>query len=182
MSKLAKKPLVIPNGVTVSINNGICVVSGKKASLNVKYNPDVVEIKSDGKSVNVVKKSESKEAVSCAGTIFRTIKTSITGVSSENGFVFNIDLKGVGYKAVVAGNLLTLTLGYSHNIIVEIPEGIKASVEKNTRLIISGHNKVKTMDFIRFLQKIRKKNVYKGAGMHLEGEFTLTKEVKKSKK
>jgi len=182
MSKLAKKPLAIPAGVSLALNGDFCVVTGKKASLTLPIRNDLVDVAITKDSVQVTKKTEEKAAIAYAGTIFRTLKTTITGLSTETGFVFNLDLKGVGYKAVVAGSYVTLTLGYSHNIVVEIPEGVKAAVEKNTRLIISGHNKVQVMDFIRFIQKIRRKNVYKGAGVHLEGEFTLRKEVKKSKK
>ena len=182
MSKLAKKPLAIPAGVSLAMDGDFCIVTGKKASVKLPIRNDLVDIALTKDSLQVTKKTEEKDSISYAGTIFRTLKTTITGLSTDAGFVFNLDLKGVGYKAVVSGNLLTLTLGYSHNILVEIPEGIKAVVEKNTRLIISGHNKVHVMDFIRFVQKIRKKNVYKGAGVHLEGEFTLRKEVKKSKK
>jgi large subunit ribosomal protein L6 len=181
MSKLAKKPLQIPSDVKVSINNGICLISNKKDSINLKYNTSLVEIKIDGNLISVLKKNESKDSISQTGTIFRTIQTSLVGLSPI-GFTFNVTLKGVGYKATLSGSTLFLTLGYSHNIALEVPKTINLTVEKNITLIVKSYSKSEAMDFVRSVQRLRTYNVYKGSGVLLEKEWRVVKEMKKSKK
>ena len=183
MSKLAKKPIELPTAVSASVSNGVITISNKKnEKTTLKIPESFVSVSIDGSKLTVTKVNESKESSSCAGTIYRTIVTMVKGLSADNGHTINIDLKGVGYKAVVSGKYVTFTLGYSHSVVVEIWEGIKVTVEKNTKVSISGFDKVKLMDFVRFIQKSRKKNPYKGTGIHAEGEYVRKKEVKKSKK
>jgi len=181
MSKLAKKPLQIPDGINVILKDGVCTMSNGKNSIELKYNYSILDIELKDKMISVTKKNSSKDATSQSGTIFRTIKSSITGLLPA-GFSFNVNLKGVGYKAVINGNLLFLTLGYSHNIALEIPQDVSVKVEKNTALIIQSYTKGKAMDFIKSIQRLRSYNVYKGSGVLLENEWRVTKEMKKSKK
>jgi large subunit ribosomal protein L6 len=182
MSKLAKKPVAIPAAVKAVYADGAISFSTSAGAVSLPIRADLVDVDLQKDSVKITKKNESKDANAYSGTIARSISTIIKGFANPAGHVVNLDLKGVGYKAVVAGNLVTFTLGFSHNIVVEIPEGIKVAVEKNTRVTVNSINKTKLMDFVKFIQGLRKKNVYKGTGMHIEGEFILRKEVKKAKK
>jgi large subunit ribosomal protein L6 len=182
MSKLAKKPVAIPAAVKASYTNGSITFSSASGSISLPIRSELVDVDLKTDSVKITKKDESKDANAYSGTIARSISTIIKGFTSPAGHSVNLDLKGVGYKAIVTGDLVTFTLGFSHNIAVEIPEGVKVSVEKNTKITVSCLNKIVLMDFVKFIQGLRKKNVYKGTGMHIEGEFVLRKEVKKAKK
>ncbi len=185
MSKLAKRPFAIPKELEVkTVSDGKLSISNKSHEIILPFESELISVSVDNtkKEVLFSKKDETKQSISYVGTIARIFQTHIKSLQQKNGCTVNLVIKGVGYKAVVSGNLLILTLGYSHNIAVEIPDGIKITVDKNVNVAVSAFDKQYLMNFVKSLQKLRKKNPYKGTGIHIDGEFVLRKEVKKSKK
>jgi large subunit ribosomal protein L6 len=183
MSKLTRKPLVLDPKLKASFADGVFVMSNGKASLSLAIK-DSVKVEINGTSVSVSPSDETKFAKSYSGTIYRTLMSYSAGLSNPKGHSVFLTMQGVGYKAVLSSDAktLTLTLGYSHNIAVEIPAGIEVSVEKNTQITFSGFDKVVLMDFARFVRKLRRPNVYNGSGVYVKDAPIRRKEGKKAKK
>lgn len=185
MSRAGKNPVEIKNGVSIKIEGTYLVVNGPKGTLKVALNTKnagLVDIKIEEKSVLVVPKdAEDKESRTMWGTMARNIKNAIEGVST--GFAKTIVMKGVGYKAAVKGNDLVLIAGYSHDVIVPIPNGIKVEVFPTEAglvpFTISGTDKNLVGQFADKVCKVRPVEPYKGKGIYYKGQKVRRKEGKK---
>lgn len=171
MSRIGKIPVSIPDKVEVTIVNGLVVVKGAKGSLTHKLNNNVI-VAIEGKVVTVKPKDESAEARSQWGTARTIVGNMITGVSV--GFVKSLEFNGVGYKASVNGNILNLSLGYSHTIDFSLPEGITAKVVKN-QIDIEGSNKELVGQVAAKVRSFRKPEPYKGKGVKYLSEKIIRK-------
>jgi len=176
MSRIGKKPIEIPQGVTVEMADNRIVVSGAKGKLEMTIVYDVkVEIK-DGMIV-VEKNNSSKRAQAMWGTTNRLITNMIEGVS--NGFSKALELNGVGFRMEVQGKKLKMALGFSHPVEVEVPEGIEVKVENNV-MTISGIDKQKVGQFAAEIRSLKPVEPYKGKGFKYVGEIVRRKEGKKA--
>ncbi len=176
MSRIGKKPVTIPEGVTVQKEDEILKVKGPKGELSFSVSFDVnVEVK-DGEVV-VEKKGRTKLAASMWGTTRAMIQNMITGVTE--GFKKELELQGVGYKMEVQGKKLVLNLGYSHPIEMEIPKGLSVNVEKEI-LTVEGIDKQMVGEFAAVVRLKRKVEPYKGKGFRYVGEEVIRKEGKKA--
>lgn len=177
MSRIGKRVLVIPEGVTVEVNNSDILVSGKLGSLELTVKPGI-NVTVEDKNVTVTRDNDSKELRSLHGTINANIKNMIEGVST--GFKKELEINGVGYKFQVAGNTLTISAGYSHPVKMEAPKGITLESPSQTELNISGFDKQTVGEFAAQVRKVRGPEPYKGKGIKYKGEFIRRKEGKKA--
>jgi large subunit ribosomal protein L6 len=171
MSRIGKVPVNIPDKVEVRIENGLVVVKGAKGSLTHQLNSNVV-VKIEGKSILVSPKDESADARSQWGTARTLLNNMVTGVSV--GFVKSLEFNGVGYKAAVNGNVLNLSLGYSHTIDFPLPLGISAKVNKN-QIDIEGSNKELVGQVAAKVRSFREPEPYKGKGVKYLDEKIIRK-------
>ena len=178
MSRIGKYPVIIPNGVTVTVENNVVTAKGKLGELSFVFDDSHVATKLEDNKVVVTPLSDSKEARTLWGTTRAQINSLVKGVSE--GFKKELELVGVGYKARVEGsNKLVLSLGFSHDVPVEAPKGIKVACPSATQITISGADKQLVGQFASEIRKFRKPEPYKGKGVKYEGEYIRRKEGKK---
>jgi large subunit ribosomal protein L6 len=178
MSRVGKKPIEIPAGVTVTVDKGFVTVTGPKGELTRQFNPEI-EVKVEENVINVARPSDAKEHRALHGTTRAIIANMIEGVSQ--GFVRNLELIGVGYRAQKQGNKLVLNVGYSHPVEIEPEEGLEVEVPSNTKITIRGTDKQRVGELAANIRKTRPPEPYKGKGIRYEGEFVRRKEGKTGK-
>ncbi len=181
MSRLGKKPIKIPEGVSAKFENDILVVKGPLGEESRKFRDDIVISISDGEiklEPNKEKKFRHIKAMSALwGTYASHIRNMIGGVTE--GFSKTLVIEGIGFRASKEGNNLTLSLGFSHPVKLLIPEGIDLKVEKNT-VIISGSGKEKVGSFSGKIRALKPPEPYKGKGIRYQGEYVRHKAGKKA--
>ncbi len=176
MSRVGKKPIDLPDGTVVSIvENGI-TIKGAKGELNAIF-PESVKLEKELDKVKVTPLNESKNAKASWGMARTIISNMITGVSK--GFSRVLEINGVGYRASIEGDILTLQLGYSHDIKLAIPGDLEVKCSKPTEILVSGIDKQKVGQFASEIRKLRKPEPYKGKGIKYQEEFIRRKEGKK---
>tara|TARA_B100001989_G_scaffold23826_1_gene14331 strand:+ start:1296 stop:1829 length:534 start_codon:yes stop_codon:yes gene_type:complete len=176
MSRVGKKLIDLPEGIDISIvHNGI-TIKGSKGELNANF-PNTVKLEKEKDKVRVVPLNESKSAKASWGMARTIINNMVTGVSK--GFSKVLEINGVGYRASIEENILTLQLGYSHDIKLAIPEDLEVKCSKPTEIIVSGIDKQKVGQFASEIRKLRKPEPYKGKGIKYQEELIRRKEGKK---
>ena len=177
MSRKANKPIAIPDGVTVSVADAVVTVQGPKGELQQPIHPLVtVEVKDEGVVVSVAK-PEDKTERSLWGTHGAHVANMIQGVTE--GFSKVLEINGVGYQFDLQGKKLTIKAGYSHPVIMEVPEGVDASQEKNV-LTFTSIDKQKVGHFAAQVRKVRKPEPYKGKGIKYQEEVIIRKQGKQA--
>ena len=177
MSRVGKYPVIVPDGVNVTVESNNVLVKGKNGELSCHFDADHVDVKLDGNKVTVSPKSETKEARALWGTTRANINTLVKGVSE--GFTKELELIGVGYKARVEGTKLILSLGFSHDVTVETPKGLKITCASPTQISIFGADKQLVGQTASEIRNWRKPEPYKGKGVKYVGEYVRRKEGKK---
>ena len=176
MSRVGLNPVSIPEGVTVSVKGSNINIKGPKGELNQKFDPDF-KIKIEENTLTISRPSEQKRHKSLHGLYRALIFNAVHGVSE--GYELNLELVGVGYKASNQGNLLNLTLGYSHNIYFQVPEEIKVSTEtvkgKPPVINLNGIDKQLIGQIAAKLKSLRPVEPYKGKGVKFVGEYVRRK-------
>jgi len=176
MSRIGKRPVAVPNGVTATIDGQSVSAKGPKGALSVILNDEVsVEMTDDGIQVNP--RDKSKDARSKWGLSRTLVSNIITGVN--DGYTRRLEIQGVGYRAQVQGNKLQLALGFSHDVNYPIPEGIKIECPKPTEIVVSGIDKQRVGQVAAEIRRYRPPEPYKGKGVRYEGEYIFRKEGKK---
>ncbi len=176
MSRIGKKPVVIPAGVTAKLEGQTIAVKGAKGELTFTA-PDEVSVSIDGGAVHVQPHSEDKRARAMWGTARARIANLVGGVT--HGFERKLEINGVGYKAAIAGKNLQLSLGYSHDIQYPIPTGVTITTPKPTEITIAGIDKRQVGQIAAEIRAFRGPEPYKGKGVKYAGEFIFRKEGKK---
>lgn len=176
MSRVGKNEIQLPAGVNMSQAGSVISLSGKTGAKDYSI-PDCILFEKTDTGFKVSPKDSSQKARSLWGTTQRNLANIVKGF--DKGFTLNVELVGVGYRAAVAGNKLTLQLGYSHDINYEIPHGIIIKCEKPTSIAISGFDKQLVGAVGSHLRQYRKPEPYKGKGVIRETEFIIRKEGKK---
>jgi len=172
MSRIGKIPVKVPAGVKVTFQNDEMFVEGPKGKLKQKYHP-VITFENKGSEVVVGRKEENKQAKSFHGLYRNLLNNMVTGVSS--GFSKSLIVNGVGYKAEVQGKLISMSLGYSNDIYVAIPEGLAAVVDQGGKITVSGIDKHSVGEFAAQIRKLRGPEPYKGKGIRYENEIIKRK-------
>ncbi|MBT9315339.1 50S ribosomal protein L6 [Leptothoe spongobia] len=178
MSRIGKKPVPVPSGVTVSIDAQSVVVKGPKGELS-RILPREVDIAQEGEHIVVTRQDDSRTARARHGLSRTLIANMVEGVSK--GFEKRLEIKGVGYRAAVKGKMLTMNLGYSHPVEFEPPAGIDFKVESNTNVIISGIDKELVGTIAAKVRDARPPEPYKGKGVRYLGEMVRRKAGKAGK-
>ncbi len=178
MSRVGKYPVVIPAGVEVKIENNKVIVKGKNGELSFTFDDSHVSTKLEENKVVVTPLSQSQQARALWGTTRAQINSIVKGVSE--GFTKQLELIGVGYKARMEGSKkLVLSLGFSHDVIYEAPEGIKITCVSPTQLTVFGANKQLVGQVADKIREYRKPEPYKGKGVRYTNEYVRRKEGKK---
>ncbi|AEI14166.1 ribosomal protein L6 [Flexistipes sinusarabici DSM 4947] len=178
MSRIGKKPIEIPNGVKVSVKDNVVAVEGPKGKLSERIHP-LVDVNLDDSNISVSINDESKKSRSLYGLSRTLINNMIIGVSE--GFQRTLLIEGVGYRVALKGKSLDFSLGYSHPIVVDPPEGIEFAVEGNQKLIVKGVSKQQVGQVAADIRKLRKPEPYKGKGVRYEDERIIRKAGKSGK-
>ena len=176
MSRIGKKPVAIPGGVTATINDGVLAVKGPKGQLSMPLSSEVSYAVEDG-SISVQPANDSKRARSFWGMQRTLVQNLIVGVT--DGYTKVLEITGVGYRANAQGKTLKLQLGYSHDVDFAVPEGIEIKTPDNTTVEITGIDKQKVGQVAAEIRRWRKPEPYKGKGIKYRGEFIFRKEGKK---
>ena len=176
MSRIGKKPVAIPSGVTATIDKGVLSVKGPKGTLALPL-ADLVTYSVDDGGVSVQPANQSKAARAHWGMQRTLVQNLVTGVTE--GFTKVLEITGVGYRANAQGKLLKLQLGYSHDVDIAVPEGLEVKTPDNTTVEISGIDKQKVGQLAAEIRRWRKPEPYKGKGIKYRGEYIFRKEGKK---
>ncbi|CAN2535641.1 MAG TPA: 50S ribosomal protein L6 [Methylosinus sp.] len=176
MSRIGKKPVIVPAGVTATVDGQLVQVKGAKGELQFRV-PDDVAVTQDGNSIKVDPRSTSKRARALWGTSRAQVNNLVVGVTA--GFEKKLEINGVGYRAAVAGKNLQLALGYSHDVSYPIPAGIAIVTPKPTEITITGIDKRQVGQVAAEIRSLRGPEPYKGKGVKYAGEFIFRKEGKK---
>jgi large subunit ribosomal protein L6 len=178
MSRIGRKPIVVPSGVKVDVSGRTVTVTGPKGTLKRDL-PGAIVVAVSGDSVNVTRPSDSKTDRSLHGLCRTLVANMVEGVST--GFRKNLEINGVGYRAAKSGNKLTLALGYSHPIEIIPPAGISFEVDGQTKVSVIGYDKEAVGQIAAEIRSLRKPEPYKGKGIKYEGETVRRKAGKAGK-
>jgi large subunit ribosomal protein L6 len=176
MSRVGKYPVTVPAGVSVTLNGDELVAKGKLGELKLNISTHI-DAKIEGNLISVSPKSEEKFARAMWGTTRALLNNMVKGVSE--GFSRRLEINGVGYRADVQGKKLTLKLGYSHDVVYDIPADVNIVAEKPTLLVVSGADRQKVGQVAAEIRSYRGPEPYKGKGIKYEDETLVRKEGKK---
>jgi len=176
MSRIGKRPVVVPSGITANVEGQTVKIKGPKGALQVVLHDDI-SVKLDGGQIKVDPRSETKRARSQWGTSRTLIANLIAGVTK--GFEQRLEINGVGYRASVQGKNLQIALGYSHDIVYPIPEGITIATPRPVEIVITGSDRQKVGQVAAEIRDYRPPEPYKGKGIKYAGERIFRKEGKK---
>jgi large subunit ribosomal protein L6 len=176
MSRIGKKAVPVPSGVTASVEGQTVKMKGPKGALQYVV-PDEIVVKLDNGAIKVDPRSDTKRALSMWGTSRTLVANLIAGVTK--GFENKLEITGVGYRASIQGKNLQIALGYSHDVIYPIPEGIAIATPKPTEIVITGIDKQKVGQVAAEIRGFRPPEPYKGKGVKYAGEYIFRKEGKK---
>jgi large subunit ribosomal protein L6 len=176
MSRVGKSPIPVPKGAEIQILGSMITVKGPLGTLTHQLHP-LVSLKQDEGSLQVSCNDESRESNALSGTTRALVNNMVTGVTK--GFERKLNLVGVGYRAQSQGESLKLQLGYSHDVIYQLPAGVKAETPTQTEIIIKGANKQQVGQVAAEVRAYRSPEPYKGKGVRYSDEVVLIKETKK---
>jgi large subunit ribosomal protein L6 len=176
MSRIGKKPVELPSGVTASVSGQTVEVKGPKGTRSFKATDDVT-ISVEGNVITVEPRGKSKRARQQWGMSRTMVANLAVGVSE--GFKKELELSGVGYRAQMQGNVLKLALGYSHDVNFEVPEGVTVTSAKPTEILVEGIDEQLVGQVAANIRAWRKPEPYKGKGIKYKGEYIFRKEGKK---
>ena len=176
MSRIGKKPIAVPSGVTAAVEGQTVKVKGPKGALQAAVHDDVV-VKLEGGRIKLDPRAETKRARAQWGTSRTLVANLISGVTK--GFERRLEISGVGYRAAVQGKNLQIALGYSHDVIYPIPEGITIATPRPVEIVISGSDRQKVGQVAAEIREYRPPEPYKGKGIKYSDERIFRKEGKK---
>ena len=176
MSRVAKAPVELPSGVEFKQEGSLVTLKGAKGTLELELNNEV-ELKQEENTLSVAPRSGSRFSTAIAGTMRALLANMATGVSE--GFERKLELVGVGYRAQAQGNKLNLTLGFSHPVVHEVPEGITVETPSQTEIVVRGADEQKVGQTAAEIRAYRPPEPYKGKGVRYADERVVMKEAKK---
>ena len=176
MSRVANSPVELPKGVEVTLGGAEISIKGSKGTLAMSINPQV-EIKQEDNVRTFAARNGDQFARAMSGTTRALVSNMVTGVSE--GFEKKLELVGVGYRAQVQGKSINLTLGFSHPVVYELPEGVSAETPSQTEVLLKSSDKQKLGQAAAEIRAFRPPEPYKGKGVRITGEYVRRKEAKK---
>ena len=175
MSRIGNRKIEVPEGVTVKVENDIVIVTGPKGSLSQKMLKGI-SLEQEGNTITLTRVNDAAKAMH--GTMNALLHNMILGVTK--GYEKGLEIIGVGYRFNVAGNKLTINAGYSHPVVMDVPEGLTVEAPSNTEIVVKGIDKVLVGEFAANVRKVRKPEPYKGKGIRYKDEHIQRKEGKKA--
>lgn len=179
MSRIGKRILQVPNQTEIIIANSEATIKGKLGTLSLTYSP-LISLHLENNQLQTKRANEQKHTKQLHGTTNSLLQNMIIGVNE--GFKKGLEIKGVGYRASLQGQKLTLNVGYSHPVVIEIPSDLKLTLIKPTEIEISGIDKQKVGELAATIRKVRKPSVYSGKGIMYKNEAIRRKEGKAASK
>jgi len=179
MSRIGRKPIAVPSGVDVTLDNAVITVKGPKGSLTRELHKDM-KVTIENNEITVVRPSDNKLHRSLHGTTRSVVSNMVSGVTE--GFSKSLELVGVGYRASKSGDKIVLNVGYSHPVEISPEAGIEFEVPANTKIIVKGIDKERVGAYAAKIRSVREPEPYKGKGIKYEGERIIRKEGKAGKK
>ncbi|MDO3412952.1 50S ribosomal protein L6 [Saccharibacillus sp. CPCC 101409] len=179
MSRIGRKPIEVPSGVEVSVNDTQITVKGPKGTLSRALHRDM-KVTVEGSTITVERPSDNKTHRSLHGTTRSVVNNMVSGVTE--GFSKSLELVGVGYRASKSGDKIVLNVGYSHPVEITPEAGIEFEVPSNTKIIVRGIDKERVGAYAAQIRSVREPEPYKGKGIKYEGERIIRKEGKAGKK
>lgn len=176
MSRIAKEPVELPQGVEFKLDGNVVTIKGSKGALSLQLNSEV-ELSQEEGVVLVAPRSGSRFATAVAGTTRSLLANMVQGVTE--GFERKLELVGVGYRAQAQGNKLNLTLGFSHPVVYEAPDGVSVETPSQTEVIVKGTDKQQVGQVAAEIRRFRPPEPYKGKGVRYADERVVIKEAKK---
>ena len=177
MSRIGKKPIPVPTGVTVTVEPEVVRVAGPRGDLAERKNR-AIDVRQDGDELLVTRPTDRSEHRALHGLTRSLVANMVEGVTS--GFTKTLEIQGVGYRAQLKGRDLELALGYSHPVPIKAPEGIEFEVPQPTRVIIKGNSKQQVGEIAAIIRKQRPPEPYKGKGIRYQGEYVARKVGKRA--
>ena len=178
MSRIGKKPIEIPAGVDVQIDGTLITVKGPKGTLSRNVHPNMI-VEKDGNTINVSRPNDDKMNRSLHGLTRTLINNMVVG--TNEGYKKELEVNGVGYRCEVKGNVLTLKIGYSHDVVMTAPEGVTIEVPNPNKVVVSGPDKQVVGQFAANIREKRPPEPYKGKGIKYVDEYIRRKEGKAGK-
>lgn len=175
MSRIGNRKIEVPEGVIVKVENDIVTVTGPKGSLSQKMLRGI-SLEQEGNTITLTRVNDAAKAMH--GTMNALLHNMILGVTK--GYEKGLEIIGVGYRFNVAGNKLTINAGYSHPVVMDVPEGLTVEAPSNTEIVVKGIDKVLVGEFAANVRKVRKPEPYKGKGIRYKDEHIQRKEGKKA--
>ncbi|MNE40697.1 50S ribosomal protein L6 [compost metagenome] len=179
MSRIGRKPIAVPSGVDVTLDNTVITVKGPKGTLTRELHKDM-KVTVENNEITVVRPSDNKLHRSLHGTTRSVVNNMVSGVTE--GFSKSLELVGVGYRASKSGDKIVLNVGYSHPVEITPEAGIEFEVPANTKIIVRGIDKERVGAYAAKIRSVREPEPYKGKGIKYEGERIIRKEGKAGKK
>ncbi len=176
MSRVAKAPVELPQGVEFRQEGNVVTLKGSNGSLSLELNSEV-ELKQEDNKLKLAPRSGSRFSTAIAGTMRSLLANMVEGVTK--GFERKLELVGVGYRAQAQGNTLNLTLGFSHPVVYEMPEGVSVETPSQTEIVVKGTDKQKVGQAAAEIRRFRPPEPYKGKGVRYSDERVQLKEAKK---
>lgn len=176
MSRIAKNPIEVPNGVRIVLSEHMISVSGSRGTLEMDLSPEV-EVRQTDALLTFAARTKSKFSNAMSGTTRALIYNMVVGVTQ--GFEKRIELIGVGYRVQIQGDTINLSLGFSHPVLYQLPEGVTAETLSQTELVLRSSNKQKLGQVAAEIRSFRPPEPYKGKGVRVDGERIRRKEAKK---
>jgi large subunit ribosomal protein L6 len=176
MSRLGKQPVILPAGVTATLEKGVFTMKGPKGSISRQFTEDVT-VTVSGNEITLAPGRDSDFARALWGTYAAHIHNMLLGVTE--GFTKKLEIEGVGYRAEIKGSSIALSVGFSHQVLLPIPDGVTAVVEKNV-ITVSGIDKDVVGQFAANIRATKKPEPYKGKGIRYQGEYILRKQGKRA--
>ena len=177
MSRIGKRNLVIPAGVTIENNNNVVTVKGPKGELSLELSKNIT-VTVEENILKVERSSEDLKTKAMHGTTNALLKNYMQGVTE--GYTKGLEIIGVGYRFNVKGTTLVINAGYSHPVELEVPAGLTVEQVSNTEIKVSGIDKIKVGEFAANIRKVRQPEPYKGKGIRYKDEYVRRKEGKKA--
>ena len=179
MSRIRRKPITVPSGVDITLDNTVITVKGPKGTLTRELHKDM-KVTVENNEITVVRPSDNKTHRSLHGTTRSVVSNMVSGVTE--GFAKSLELVGVGYRASKSGDKIVLNVGYSHPVEITPEAGIEFEVPSNTKIIVRGIDKERVGAYAAKIRSVREPEPYKGKGIKYEGERIIRKEGKAGKK
>ena len=178
MSRIGLKPVVLPDGVSVTINPGTVTVKGPKGELSVAY-PSVISVEvKDGKEVLCHRADNERKSVAMHGTVRANIANAVKGV--HEGFVKELEISGIGYRCEMKGTNLVLHVGFSHDVTIAPLDGVKITAKDETHITVEGIDKQKVGQTASLIHDTKRPEPYGGKGIKYKGEYIIRKEGKRA--